>query len=172
VRVGAVVMLAACWASPADARAPSELYCGSSRYAAASAGTSGGPRLWVVDLASEEPRVREVTLERLPKELVCGVDAVYLRGDTTTSVVDLERESLAPVSGANWRGLERPKGHLGGRLRAGQVYELPDPAFVFAFTKARRGHGDTFDETRALFLVGPKRETLIFSVRHMVVVVQ
>jgi hypothetical protein len=172
MRVGAVVMLAACCAPPANAGESSERYCGSSRYAAASAESSGGPRLWVVDLEAEEPRVRVVALERLPRELVCGIDAVYLRGDATTSVVELEKEPLAPVSGANWQGVERPKGHLGGRLRAGRVYELPDPAFVFALTKARRGHGDTLDETRALFLVGPKRETLIFSVRHMVVVVQ
>src|SRR5436189_281240 len=82
MRVGAVVMLAAYCASPADAREPSERYCGSSRYAAASAEGSGGPRLWVVDLESEEPRVREVTLQRPPSELVCGSDAVYLRGDT------------------------------------------------------------------------------------------
>ncbi len=166
----AAVLTACSLASVATAE-PSARFCATRRYAAASAESSSGPTLWVAEFEAEHPpRVRQVRVPQLPRELACGDGAVYLRTETAVSVADLGVEDLVLQSGPNWSAVQRARKHVAGKLRPGYVHQLPDPAFVLAFTKARRGHGDTSDETRALFLVGPRRETLVFSVRDMVLV--
>jgi hypothetical protein len=168
-----VAAVLACGIASTVAAEPAGHFCATHRYVAASAASSNGPRLWVADLEDQQtPRVRELLLQRLPRELACGEEAVFVRADPEVLLVELKPDALGAVAGPAWGSVQRARRHAAGQLRPGNVYELPDSPFVLAFTKARRGQGDTLDETRALFLVGPRRETLLFSVRYMVVTVE
>jgi hypothetical protein len=167
--VGGVTLLfilCTCWA----AGEPAARFCATERYAAISALSSRGATLWVVQLeADHDPGIRQVLLSALAKDLVCADGTAYLRTKSSTWATDLSSPDLSMSVGPEWPRVERSRKHAAGKLRPGQVYQLPDSAFALAFARARSGDGDDRDETRALFLVGPRRETLVFSVRYVVI---
>jgi hypothetical protein len=163
IRWSAAIALGLVFAGGAQCDPPPQ-FCATDRYVAVSIQGRG---LWVIELASGNhagPRQRE--LEGVPLEMACAGEAVYVRTSTGVWAFDLTSADLAPSTGSAWRSGKRSKNHVAGSLKPGDMYKLPASSFRLAFARARLATPDDQEELMALFLVGPKGETLLFTLRY------
>jgi hypothetical protein len=148
-------------------------YCATREYVAiADPQDYEGATLWVGSLPStdDEPIISKTRLAGQVRALACGDTHIYVRQKSAVLAAEWRAQTLeaGPIT-IGWGQIPRAKLERYGRIRPGRMYTLPNMAFSLALTKAK--HDSFDDELNALFLVGPRAESLMFSRRYLTITV-